>query len=569
MVFLLDLPADILDLILQWTPASAIELWKSGDHLVRHKLVNGGCTELRLQDYNSHSTSRWPKFINSVTHLRLLSIIRDGTVTHGDPLIDSFIEPLPKSLSVVSFSFPLGHHFLLRPSSMDCSPPRYAFLDLISMLPTLKDLTLQLKETDSIIIEASSFTQLPSSLLRLKLLECAVEESIDLSCLPHLEDLELTVCLHHILSWPPQLIRFNGGPECYASLLEMEPHEATTMLSRVPNSLISLSSEAIVLMDLEHQFPKIDGFTRLFNSIMVGSWDYLISRAPIGLENLFPSLTDLTLVTSPLSYAQLLLVPSTVRSMTCTVDWPSVEQTLINQFEIDISSIDLPLPFPEASEPVQIMAQKLLLALKRGIVSIPMWPRNLVKLFLWCSHTSADPSSELHLALLPKTVRDLSIWVDLNSESTFDPSTFPHLEALFIGARGHDLNIASALSECTHLRDLGLNGIITLAGDLPASLERLNLSGPRFFPLIESGYLPSTLRDLSLDMSSILDASLVSTPLVSRLPSSLKKFVVKGRKVLIDSITALPPGIEEIEFELIDTENQKRAFHFPSHGFML
>lgn len=65
-----DLPCSILRQIVNGD-ASAIELWKCGNHALNSRLANKGVTEINLKDTAKASTSRWPRCLREFALERL------------------------------------------------------------------------------------------------------------------------------------------------------------------------------------------------------------------------------------------------------------------------------------------------------------------------------------------------------------------------------------------------------------------------------------------------------------------------------------------------------------------
>lgn len=73
-----ECPPELLSLILDGqTSWAAIELWKTGNRALRHRLANGGIKKMDLNDSLSTSTSRWPRCLKEFK-LTSLSLCRTG-----------------------------------------------------------------------------------------------------------------------------------------------------------------------------------------------------------------------------------------------------------------------------------------------------------------------------------------------------------------------------------------------------------------------------------------------------------------------------------------------------------
>lgn len=101
-----ELPANVFGRILGFQrTSSALLLYKCGDRALNRTLLSVEDLSITLKDYNPRSTSRFPKLLTTLPHLRELILIRpQGTVNHHVRM-SILLRGLPSTLEVIKFDF--------------------------------------------------------------------------------------------------------------------------------------------------------------------------------------------------------------------------------------------------------------------------------------------------------------------------------------------------------------------------------------------------------------------------------------------------------------------------------
>lgn len=103
MTALADLPPDLLQLICR--RSEAIELWKCGSKRLMARLANGGAHDIKLEDYHSTTTSRFPKCLLSFSNMRSLSIDRRTYKLMEPEDLSPLLQQLPPTLEKLILKF--------------------------------------------------------------------------------------------------------------------------------------------------------------------------------------------------------------------------------------------------------------------------------------------------------------------------------------------------------------------------------------------------------------------------------------------------------------------------------
>lgn len=185
------LPIELLALILVGeTSHVVVELYKSGDKVLIHKLANGGCVEVHLTDNNFLTTSRYPKMLSTLRHLRSLRIDRDSSVLLPSADLSNEVKKLASSLEVLELRCEFANTVISNALRSDPSGSEGCAWDMRSHFPHLRVLELEGDEKNA--FNEAELTLLPSSLRSLTIYgidwNFATEEA---HWLPGLEELIL------------------------------------------------------------------------------------------------------------------------------------------------------------------------------------------------------------------------------------------------------------------------------------------------------------------------------------------------------------------------------------------
>ena len=171
MVHLSHFPSEVLGLILSSKHSSflVIDLWKSGNRLLQHKLTS--CiTIIDIEDLNFASNSRFPKLISCFPNLTTLRIDRGlGSLLDSSALLSYALRDLPSSLtnlSLVSSDAPFALLDYDSPGSVVSSASNRArsrLYDWSKVFPSLRSLEMVdlLNDTS---LEPRDFLGLPRTL---------------------------------------------------------------------------------------------------------------------------------------------------------------------------------------------------------------------------------------------------------------------------------------------------------------------------------------------------------------------------------------------------------------------
>lgn len=294
-MFLSHLPSDLLALVLsEHSSYLVIDLYKCGDSLLNYKLANGGCTEVRLSDNNCLTTSRYPKMLSTLHHLRLLDISRATSLLLPPMELSLEIQKLSSSLEVLRIACENAGISILNFNAYDSSyhtvttpaGPCRAW-DIASRFPKLHTLILEPSKLGAEFQEAD-LTALPESLTKLEISGFNFDQK------------------NVISTFPPNLkhLAFNSPKRGRGD-------DKASLVRKLPAGLVTLQGISI-LVDWDH-FEIGDRALLLPRSLeQLTQWDYeaLYQWSP-DLQSLPPSLTKLSIMLGPDAEASLIDIGET------------------------------------------------------------------------------------------------------------------------------------------------------------------------------------------------------------------------------------------------------------------
>lgn len=222
MLQLPQLSGELIAQILQYNGLSTavLALWKCGDLALNSKIA-ASVYEINLEDICGHSTSRYPKMLSSLRHLRKLSLKRPGYIAPpailaeelqklSPTLIELEIRTFGAILALRQYPSPLSGETIPNSFSEHGLGSTYTYWNIGAAFPRLRKLVVSKGPAPSFAFTPQLREILPSSLEHLELLTFA-EEVIDLAeCLP---DSLLTFRMKSLptaSTWPPNLTRLEN-----------------------------------------------------------------------------------------------------------------------------------------------------------------------------------------------------------------------------------------------------------------------------------------------------------------------------------------------------------------------
>jgi hypothetical protein len=331
MTTLLDLPPEIIDAVLLYTPVShrCIDLWICGNRRL-HTILIQGVTQVYLEDNKFTSNSRFPKMLIYLRRLRSLSVNRFLNRLGDAESISILVKQLSPTLETIKFVFAESQQCFWLQSSLsdwlfdediESSRPSYN-LDSFSYIWDMK----------------STFPNLKT----LKLCGTPVFASCDLRMLPP-NLTSLNISINDTETWdysllPRTLIKLvlGGSPLLLVEELQQMP-PGLTLLKTYGMGTISLEQ----LRALPRQLVKIPGISwgefspstadalpPGITSISINSLDTLYPRR--FLELLPSSLTELFLFmeTIVLDHSCISILPKTLTMLNLhEINWNGIEES--------------------------------------------------------------------------------------------------------------------------------------------------------------------------------------------------------------------------------------------------
>lgn len=295
MTSLRNFPTEILAQILN-TPQSSnlvINLWKSGDRILQHKIAS--CiTILDIRDTRVGSSSRYPKLISCLPKLTSLRIERGRAWLMSSPILLSYeLAKLPPSLTSLTLSSADSPRGLLNYGSdgkvINSKYPRgeSELYNWGKVFPSLESLEIADFEHDT-SISPTDFAGLPPTLTRLRLPTFRILSSLMLQTLPpSLTDTDFGNIIH---KWTPKASEYCCLP--LQTTLKLKDIDlpafevlGTSWTSRLPTQLTSLQLPPDLSIPPSHIATLPQSLTHIKINVEPGPTEAII-RWPSSLRSL-------------------------------------------------------------------------------------------------------------------------------------------------------------------------------------------------------------------------------------------------------------------------------------------
>lgn len=332
MTTLTTFPPELLDLLFRQKDASGsvISLWLCGNTILNTKLANGGVTELRLKDRRWWPSSRWPKMLSALRHLRVLhiSLPHGLLMSAGDLAVQ--LRALPPTIERLKIESKNSTSCLERDSSMSEVFKNERGVSRLwpigEYLPRLQELTL-LNKGSPPSFRDSDFAALPDTLISFvcKNNSSSLDDmSIDPAALPRgLAKLELFGLgffnARLLARLPPNLTWFDSEPLANEDI----PYLPRNLIKR-PGEQMDMALDESSIASLPPSSRVVTGFPQSFRANWVKEW----SALPRGLTEL-----NLLINRMPedwmLTNSMLAVFPRTLTKLhlKLPIDWEDLEST--------------------------------------------------------------------------------------------------------------------------------------------------------------------------------------------------------------------------------------------------
>lgn len=534
MTLLNELPIDVLAEIVQYS--EAIDLFKTGNRRLMMLLANGGARAVQLKDYLWNTTSRFPKCLLHFRGLRSLHIIRGRY-----RLMDS------ESLGLALQQLPM-----LESLKLECKESMHAFL-----LPTSPADLFHLLEAD-LSLSPSASPSLPN-LHRIWSLKDAF---------PRLKTLSINSPFTRTFVWHKSDLLLLPRSLTHLKLPTFEEQDHTTY-ENLPRGLLQLNLGYTTTLTKESAKALPPGLTSI---VWRSSFDYqtLIPHFPRTLTH-WPTFSGMDWTASSATHLPPLIAALTLKTVSDSsfLEWhtSSTASSAQSGPQDDIH------PQDSASD----LHQNALDSSQSSLVdraSLSSWdaafPRYLVDLRF--DDGSSWPMDRHKLALLPKTLKRLELFLMDWSGITPENSPFPDLVRLRIVetksfTKDCALAMPTTLTEFLNFKaraivETGFESSLIphfprslqtwsmqLAGEelqavpegLSPTLRKLQISPNRTVPPVGFASFPTTLRSLRITSPYVWNASAVES-----LPRCLAQLNCESSALSADSIPLLPPYLQTL-----------------------
>lgn len=501
------LPVEILAQILSSNSSYlVIDLWKCGDRTLNHRLAHRGCLEVDLQDDAHHTTSRWPKMLTSLQHLRKLRIHRAGSFLMPVGQLSKELRRLAPTLEVLKLTCKEADLCLFNfdETGSGFHSSGYArgnsrLWDLSQHFPQLHTLRLSthIIESSFAPFSGGDLAALPSSLVDLSLSHISLrgdKDSVNVESLPpNLENLRIQSwnALDASMSSDTVQAVLNGLPVNLAKLSGLKLHRSAD-LAALPRKLRRTvllpgswcpQAAADIPPDVEHlevmEIMKEAGEPRRI-------WSSWISALPKNLTALSVGFICSLEITAE----DVKGLPRTLKSLEfrSSIHWPSIE---VLAETTDSTTLWPPLQAIVLSTPGSILFEE------RSFPLLKHLPRTLTSAIL----STAFSDLNLDFSQLPPLLLNLEIYISRTGvlKTTNAEAAPSHLRRLFVGFGSCNFShfgLPSTLSEL-HLRfwRLSPSELSTKPPRWPSHLDTLSLSIANIAWLKD---LPTSLTSLEM-----------------------------------------------------------------------
>lgn len=536
MTLLNELPIDVLAEILQYS--EAIDLFKTGNKRIMMLLASGGSRTVQLRDYLWNTTSRFPKCLTLFRGLRSLHIVR-------------------------------GRYRL-----MDSE----AFGLALQQLSTLESLKIECKEAMHAFLIPTS----PADLFRLVEAELSIEKDAQPSSLPHhriwslksafprLTTLSINSPFTRTFVWHKSDLLLLPDSLTHLKLPTFEEQGHTTY-ENLPQGLLHLNLGYTIALSKESAKALPPGLTSI---VWRSSFDYqeVMPYFPKSLTH-WPTFSGMNWTVKSASGVPPLISSLTIKS----VSESSFSDHIPGGSDSGDSGIHNHIQTQEGSSDLQRSAKPSSQIVSNSFLeraSLSSWdsalPRYLVDLRF--DDGSSWPMDRYKLALLPKTLKRLELYLMDWSGLTPETASFPDLIRLrIVETQGFTKECAQALPQTlTELLNFKSRSVIEcgmdssliphfprqiqswsmlLIGDelaeapkgLPTTLQKLQISPGRTVPPIGFSSFPTTLRSLKITSPYVWNASSVAS-----LPRCLSQLNCESSALSADSIHLLPSQLQTL-----------------------
>lgn len=507
-----QLPVEILAQILSsnWSYL-VIELWKCGDKTLNHRLAHRGCLEVDLQDDTHHTTSRWPKMLTSLRHLRKLRIHRASSFLMPAEQLSIEVRKLAPTLEVLKLTCQDADLCLFNfdTTSTGHLASKYErgssrLWDVTAYFPSLHTLRLSTHIIESAYAPFSGgdLAALPSTLVDLSLSHVSLrgdKDSVQVESLPpNLENFRIqswnaldasmsSDSVRSVLTGlPPNLTRLSG--------LKLHRNEDLSALPRKLRRTVLLpgswcaQAACDIPPDVEHleimEIMKEAGEPRR-------TWSSWINELPKNLTALSVGF----ICSLEISAEGVKALPRTLKSLEfrSSIHWPSIEAALDESS--DSSALWPPLRDLVLATPGSILFEE------RSFPLLKYLPNTLNSAILSTAFSDLD----LDFSQLPTSLSNLEMYISRTGilQTTNEEQAPSNLRRLFIGfgsCNFSNLRLPPSLQEL-HLRfwRLSPSEISTSTPRWPSNLDTLSLSIANIAWLKD---LPTSL--CSLEMTHIV-----------------------------------------------------------------
>lgn len=518
MTILTNLPPEVLRIILGYSSVThkAIDLWKCGNLQLNAIMANGGCTEVCLRDEKWNSTSRWPKMLRHLRHLKSVRLFRSKYRLMEARDLGIELRHLPECLEElelecyeaescfldftgsVRLDIPEGSHFDSQMKSHGTQVSRLEndIWDIGRKFPNLKTLIL---ETTLAAIRDVELRKLPKSLTRLGLVGDTPFRGPDfIGLLPR--SLQ-SATLGSSFDWNESLIK------------------------QLPPTITELSTP-FFLFQPEYSPREIGAFPRTITDFFCDP----LPVSPLMMELLPPHLISISIDT--LSHEQSLIIPAKNFEATWFTFLPKHLTSLY------LSSKSLSVPIVLAQLP-RTLKSLTLENINWELNSTPQYPPHLTFL----SIKSVVGWEETHWKLFPSTLRSLIIWASQHIVNIDYLAHLPsNLDFLRLDCQWHNITLNQALQ--ARITTLHLSSAIepSIVPLLPRSLTSATLNFVRGILPEEALGWPNGLTSATLFLTPGKDHS----DAIFCLPDAMQTLWLYNLCVIpsLSDMEKLPRGME-------------------------